>query len=164
MINSIKKPKHQSGAVMIVCMVLIVALSVLGSSIVKMQSNELRLASNSQNRQIAFTAAEALIEQIREETTIDDLQDVMSNGAKTNIKLRNIKNQKVDFSATGSISWRHQEDADACDGWGATNNSTNACQIFEVQAIGVHEPSGSTATIAAGYYMVSARNTVSGSP
>ena len=75
------KPSHQSGAVLIVAMILLVVLTLLGVTAMNTSSLQERIASNTQEQVHAFQAAETGLNQAFADNLAYDITSTYTGGA-----------------------------------------------------------------------------------
>ncbi len=132
---------RQGGAALVVGLLLLLVLTLLGVSSLSGSTQQMRIASNAQNKNQAFQFAESVID-----VTIGNMDF-------TNIQTR----QGFDDAAhpqypgsTAQVDFLTRSSAAGCPG----NSFQFSCVHFEIAASGVHQPSGARARHVQGLHRI----------
>lgn len=140
----------QQGMALIVALVMLVSLTMIGVSASRMQSGEIKLAANLQNKAISFDAAESMLETLMQAEAGDSYFMDPIKIAKAGNKSYDLKiNNKVKAEAV--VVYRGLA-ANSCPQSGV--NSGMRCHGFEIIAKGTHVPSGAQSKHVRGFYVV----------
>ncbi len=140
---------RQRGAALMVGLMMLMVLTLIGITTMGMNTMELRMASNAQNKSNAFQAAEAGLELGVVATNADDVNNaqvipppVLTNATAT-----------VGSSFVGLIPGRGSgfTAGVACPG---SSPERTRCAHFEVQSIGQHLQSNASSTQLQGFYVL----------
>lgn len=98
-----KLPQQQSGAALIMGLVLLMVLSMLGLSSMRQATLEERIASNTQNQYEVFTAAESQVQNGLNDADI--LTNLYNSGSDSTQQVSNYEDQVVDNNITASTTF-----------------------------------------------------------
>ena len=142
-------PPRQRGAALVVGLMMLLALTLIGITTMSLNTMELRMASNAQNKSNAFQAAEAGLEVGVGDTNADNITAAQTITAPT---LQNAVAQ-VTSSFVGLLPNRGSGFTTGVSCPGSSPDRTR-CAHFEVQSIGQHLASNASSTQIQGFYVL----------
>ena len=141
--------RQQSGAALVIGLMMLVALTLIGVTTMGMSSMELRMASNAQNKSNAFQAAEAGLE------VGLVLTDAENTTAAQPIALPVLVNATATINSTfvGLIPGRGNGFTTGVSCPGSSPERTR-CAHFQVTSVGQHLQSNASSTQVQGFYVL----------
>lgn len=147
-------PQHasaQRGTALIVALVMMAALTMIGVSAARMQSGEVKLAANLQNKAISFDAAESMLEVVVQAKPGDYYFADPVEIAKGEPAKFELKESSTKWKANAQVEYRGLA-ANSCPQTGV--NAGLRCHGFEITAKGVHSPSKAQSKHVRGFYVL----------
>ena len=125
-------PQRQQGAALVVGLLMLLALTLIGVTNMGMNTMELRMAANAQNKAHAFQAAEAGVEDGIRQTNFNNISGVQT--------LNPVTFTDGDGNVVGqaTITSEHQDFTAGIRCPGGQSFESVRCNNFEIRATGVH--------------------------
>lgn len=143
-------PNNQTGAALIVGMVILLAMTILGTSMLSRSTFNLKIAANTQNQNLAFQAAASTIEEALEDTNLAALP-------KGTIIIYNTINPSPETEGEAEIKvYGAHELVGGLPCAGVSLTGGIGCKQFDVTASGRHESSKARSTQVQGAYIIAA--------
>ena len=147
--KEMKRIERQRGAALVVGLLMLVALTLIGITTMGMNSMELRMASNAQNKSNAFQAAEAGIEVGLSDTDAETITTAQAITAPTLVNAT----ATVNSTFVGLIPGRGSgfTSGVACPG---SSPERTRCAHFQITSVGQHLQSNASSTQVQGFYVL----------
>jgi len=141
--------RRQRGAALVVGLMMMVALTLIGVTTMGMNTMELRMASNAQNKSNAFQAAEAGIAVGVQQTNAENITSAQSITAPTLVNAT----ATVNSTFVGLMPGRGSgfTTGVACPG---SSPERTRCAHFQVTSVGQHLQSNASSTQVQGFYVL----------
>lgn len=143
----IRKPKathHQRGAALVIGLIVLLMLTLLGVSNMNMTSLELKITSNTQNRNHAFQGAASTIEQVIQAPV----------GSAFRINYTSTEDQAFDLGTLNDVSSTATASfVGNLSGINCPLSSLNmSCNFYKIRTSATHGPSGAVSVQEQGFY------------